>query len=387
MTEMEEFCKILPKVELHAHINGSVSEDTIQKLLTKKQNLDHQFSFKKGSTATLKQCFEKFRMIHQLTDNVDSVYQVTYDVIHEFNDDNVKYLELRTTPRAVTDTGMTQELYVEAVLRAIQDCESEDLDIRVRLLLAIDRRNGVQRGWETVRLAQKLGTSYGDIIVGIDLSGDPNSLSFLDHFPLPSIQIWKSLPNMESRSDDFQLSCLNTLKVGDGRDYIPVFRHAKDLGLKLALHLCEVPAPVETMDLLSLPPDRIGHGTCLHPEAAGRQEFVDTVLARKTPLELCLTSNLIGQTVPNLDNHQFKFWYEKKHPCIICTDDKGVFSTSLSEEYQLAATTFDLTPSDLWRLSEDSIKHAFCEEKVKEKLREKWKKYKSQIEQQFSLKL
>lgn len=46
----------------------------------------------------------------------------------------------------------------------------------------------------------------------------------------------------------------------------------------------QVPAPVETMDLLSLPPDRIGHGTCLHPEAAGRQEFVDTVLARKTPL-------------------------------------------------------------------------------------------------------
>lgn len=35
-------------------------------------------------------------------------------------------------------------------------------------------------------------------------------------------------------------------------------------------------------------------------------------------LELCLTSNLIGQTVPDLDNHQFKFWYEKQHPCIIC---------------------------------------------------------------------
>lgn len=34
--------------------------------------------------------------------------------------------------------------------------------------------------------------------------------------------------------------------------------------------------------------------------------------------ELCLTSNLIGQTVPDLDNHQFKFWYEKQHPCIIC---------------------------------------------------------------------
>jgi hypothetical protein len=46
----------------------------------------------------------------------------------------------------------------------------------------------------------------------------------------------------------------------------------------------QVPAPVETMDLLSLPPDRIGHGTCLHPEAGGCQEFVDTVLTHQTPL-------------------------------------------------------------------------------------------------------
>jgi hypothetical protein len=46
---------ILKFQELHAHINGSVSESTIQKLLSKKQNLDHQFSFKKGSTATLKE--------------------------------------------------------------------------------------------------------------------------------------------------------------------------------------------------------------------------------------------------------------------------------------------------------------------------------------------
>uniref|UniRef100_K1QQ56 Adenosine deaminase-like protein n=1 Tax=Magallana gigas TaxID=29159 RepID=K1QQ56_MAGGI len=232
--------------ELHAHINGSVSESTIEKLVAKKQKLDHQFSFKKGSTATLKECFEKFRLIHQLTDNVDAVYQVTYDVIHEFCDDNVRYLELRSTPREVTETGMTKELYVDAVLRAIRDCEAENLDIEVKLLLAIDRRNGVQVGQDTVKLAQKFRESHPDLVVGIDLSGDPS--------------------------------------VGDGRDFIPVFKEAKDFGLKLALHLCEVPALQETMDLLCLPPDRIGHGTCLHPGAGGTQEFVDTVLTHKTPL-------------------------------------------------------------------------------------------------------
>lgn len=100
--------------------------------------------------------------------------QVTYDVIHEFCDDNVRYLELRSTPREVTETGMAKELYVDAVLRAIRDCEAENLDIEVKLLLAIDRRNGVQVGRDTVKLAQMFRDSHPDLAVGIDLSGDPS---------------------------------------------------------------------------------------------------------------------------------------------------------------------------------------------------------------------
>ena len=100
--------------------------------------------------------------------------QVTYDVIHEFHEDNVKYLELRSTPREVPETGMTRELYVEAVLRAISKCEAENLDIVVKLLLSIDRRNGISVGHETVKLAQKFQASDGERVVGVDLSGDPN---------------------------------------------------------------------------------------------------------------------------------------------------------------------------------------------------------------------
>ena len=64
-----------------------------------------------------------------------------------------------------------------------------------------------------------------------------------------------------------------------------------------------------------------------------------------------------------------------------------MFNTSLSEEYQLAASTFDLQPSDLWRLSLSSIDSAFCDEQSKEKLRGKWKLCKSHIEKRFNLKL
>lgn len=89
----------------------------------------------------------------------------------------------------------------------------------------------------------------------------------------------------------------------------------------------------------------------------------------------------------SLQTSKFLLKWFNKYISPLQTDDKGVFSTSLSEEYQLAASTFDLQPSDLRRLSLSSIDSAFCDEQSKEKLREKWKLCKPQIEKRFNLKL
>ena len=94
-------------------------------------------------------------------------------MIHEFAADNVKYLELRSTPRAVPN-GMTKTAYVDAILRAIGECHSEqDLDITVRLLLSIDRRCPVSDAVDTVNMAAEYMRRTGGIVTGIDLSGDP----------------------------------------------------------------------------------------------------------------------------------------------------------------------------------------------------------------------
>ena len=35
--------------------------------------------------------------------------------------------------------------------------------------------------------------------------------------------------------------------------------------------------------------------------------------------------------------------YKAKHPLTLCTDDVGVFSTSLSSEYKIAASAFGIS--------------------------------------------
>jgi len=68
------------------------------------------------------------------------------------------------------------------------------------------------------------------------------------------------------------------------------------------------------------------------------------------------------------------------HDCVtfvIQTDDKGIFATSLSREYAVAAETFNLTRENLWDLSHDSINYIFADDAVKNQLWTAWNHAKS----------
>lgn len=54
------------------------------------------------------------------------------------------------------------------------------------------------------------------------------------------------------------------------------------------------------------------------------------------------------------------------------TDDKGVFSTNLSEDYRIAAETYNLQNDDLWRISNESINYIFADDATKTSLRDEW---------------
>ncbi|XP_006178942.1 adenosine deaminase-like protein isoform X1 [Camelus ferus] len=339
------FYSELPKVELHAHLNGSISSNTIKKLIAKKPGLKihHQMTMiDKGKKRTLEECFQMFEIIHQLTTSPEDILMVTKDVIKEFADDGVQYLELRSTPRGENATGMTKKTYVESILEGIKQSKEENIDIDVRYLISIDRRGGPSVAKETVKLAEEFFLSSEDTVLGLDLSGDPNA--------------------------------------GQAKDFLEPLLEAKKSGLKLALHLSEIPnQKKETQVLLDLLPDRIGHGTFLSSSEGGSLDLVDFVRQHQIPLELCLTSNVKSQTVPSYGRHHFGFWYSVAHPAVICTDDKGVFATHLSQEYQLAAETFNLTQSQVWDLSSESISYIFASDSTKSELRKKWNHLKPRV--------
>ena len=345
---MKSFTQQLPKIELHAHLNGSISQHTIEKLIEKKKKRDRTWDGDKTfigdeESKNYFDIFAMFKLVHLLSDDDDAIYMITCDVIKEFAEDNVKYLEIRTTPRDNTVSGMTKFSYIEAVLRGIEDSKLAEPGIVVKLILCVDRKNTIEESYETLQLAIKYREISPGTIVGLDLCGFPHA--------------------------------------GDARSFIPVFKEAKKNGLNLTLHLAEAENQnEETKTILEeLQPSRLGHGLYIHPDVGGSVELISLLEKSKIPLELCLTSNVKSKAVSSYDNHHFIYWYQRGHPCLICTDDKGVFSTSLSQEYLLAAETFDLTKEQVWDLSYNSIDHIFAESEIKDALRAEWKALKESL--------
>jgi len=335
----ELFCKQLPKVELHAHLNGSISDLCLLDLLEKKKIENfHTAStvIRKGDQRSMEECFDIFSILHELVDDVESLKAVTNCVLNEFMNDNVVYLELRSTPRANPKKNLTKRLYIETILDCIKNHNYKHQDkMVVRFLPSVDRSKPIAEAWENVKLAEEYFRSSDCLVPGIDLSGNPYSYT------------------------------------NNGEDIIHPLLYAKNIGLKLAVHMAEVEdKELEWKSFLELPPDRIGHGTYLK----SNQELSCLVKEKKIPLEICVTSNVKTKTAPSdVKHHHIGWWIndfsDPSHPCILCTDDMGIFSTSLSHEYYSVASAFNISKDELFALSLNSANYIFADESTKSDLK------------------
>lgn len=114
--------------------------------------------------------------------------------------------------------------------------------------------------------------------------------------------------------------------------------------------------------MLAFRPDRFGHMCCLTDEL--RQALLDSGV----PLELCLTSNVLTSSCSGYDDHHFEDFYRAGHPVVLCTDDAGVFNTSLSREYALAAAAFGLSRGQLMALAVAAVDYTFASPENKARL-------------------
>ena len=188
--------KKLPKVELHAHINGSIRAETLRELILiatendediyRRQKMIRAVTLKEGDKRSLSECFAIFDIIHSVVVDAATVTRITREVVEDFAADGCVYLELRSTPRRDVMTGRE---YVDAVLQGLKEGEENarkkyletgtGTPIVARLLLSINRAKPVEDAEATIDLALELiHDPTCEYVVGVELSGNPFASSF-----------------------------------------------------------------------------------------------------------------------------------------------------------------------------------------------------------------
>ncbi|XP_016981768.1 adenosine deaminase-like protein [Drosophila rhopaloa] len=334
---MKQFLKGLPKVELHAHLNGSLGVDSLRDLAERlygsapEKLLELCFI---RCEKDLDACFETFKFVHELTATAEGLRYATELAVRDFAQDNVQYVELRTTPKA--NAHYSRRDYLEIVIEAIIEARKKYPDILVKLLPSINRAEPVDVAEETVSLAVELAQSYPHLILGIDLSGNPAKGRF--------------------------------------SDFAPIISKAREMGLKLVIHCAEIKNPSEVQEMLEFGMSRCGHGSFL------TQKEIELLKQRNIPIECCLTSNVKSGTVSSLEEHHLKRIMEANAPKVICTDDSGVFDTTLTQEFLLATETFGLTRRQCVDLTLEAVHHSFATDQERKKMAERVENYAASLQ-------
>lgn len=155
----------LPKVELHCHLDGSLSQEFIEKRLgrsVKKEELSVS-----DDCTSLAEYLEKFDMPCQCLKDEEGLEEAGYDVLKSMSREHVCYAEIRFAPLFSETESMSCKKAMEALIKGLERGK-QDFAIEYGVIACAMRHIGEEENWRMIRAAREL---LGSGVCGADLAG------------------------------------------------------------------------------------------------------------------------------------------------------------------------------------------------------------------------
>lgn len=322
----------LPKVLLHEHLDGVLRPRTIIELANAAEYRDlptkdpgrlAQWFHRGANQGSLAKYLEGFKHTISVMQTEESLERVAYEQGEDLSHDGVIYYETRFAPLFHTKKGLTHQQVVAAVLKGMARAR-QDFGIQSGLIICAMRNMNV-----SLEMAELAVDFRARGVVGFDLAGEEGGFP-----PKKHVDAFHYI-----QRENFNI----TIHAGEGFGKESIWQ---------AIQYCGA--------------HRIGHGTRLiediavtNGKAVKLGDLAQYVLDKRIPLEICLISNVHTGAAASLERHPFKVLYQEKFRVTLNTDNRLMSDTSMTQEFEAAATTFGLTLDDFEKITINAMKSAF----------------------------
>ncbi len=314
----------LPKVELHLHLDCSLSYEVVSQI-------DRSITLEEYRTKFVgpAKCVDLAQLLacapssYPLMQTEEQLRLVTLDLFEQLRRDNVLYAEMRFAPLLHTEGGLSPRQVVGSVEAATAE-GVRSTGIEARIILCTLRYYSEAQSLETVRLVEDFRGTY---VAGFDIAAD---------------------------------------KPGNVIDaHIPAFQYAREKGIPFTAHAGETRGPVIVWNTLQhFAPSRIGHGVRAIEDPA----LVEHLRQRQIHLEVCPSCNVQTNIYDTYADHPINQFYRAGIPVSVNTDGRTLVNVTLNEEYERLHRTFGWDVEDFYRCNKDALKAAFVPDDVRDQL-------------------
>ena len=309
----------MKKVELHLHLDGSVSIDTAASLLEKNRAEVEKEMVANDKCLNLTEYLTKFDLPISIMQTRENLVKIASDLVDYLEGENVIYAEVRFAPIFHIKEGLKLNEVVEAVLEGLKSNEK----VKTNLILCMMRGMDYDTNLSIINLASEY---LGKGVCAIDLAGDECK------YPLD--------------------------------EYVSLFEIANIKGIPFTIHAGEAGSAIEVRKAIEIGTTRIGHGV----HAVEDDYVLDLLKKRNVLLEVCPTSNVQTDVCKFYNEHPIRELYKKGVKVCVNTDNKTVSKVSISDEYVKLYQNFDFTIDDFKLMNKNALKSSFLKDEEKQEL-------------------
>jgi adenosine deaminase len=322
---LPELLQLMPKAELHMHIEGSLEPELI-------------FALAQRNGITLSYpSVEALRAAYAFTDLqsfLDIYYAGASVLLHEqdFHDmawayllkakaDHIVHTELFFDPQTHTERGVPFEVVIKGLMSACERAQRE-LGVSAKLIMCFLRHLSEDDALATLDQA----LPYRELFIGVGLDSSERG-----HPP---------------------------------EKFARVFARCRELGLHLVAHAGEEGPPeyiVNALDVLHV--ERIDHGVrCVESPA-----LVERLAKQGTALTVCPLSNIKLCVFKTMADHNLKTLLQHGLKVTVNSDDPAYFGGYLNQNFLATFAGLDLDAQDAYTLARNSLEASFVSEQDKAK--------------------